>query len=91
MKNDINGGKNITFVFCALIHIERFTFLDHKEIYSSYRSCGAKYLAECEIENSHTACLVGFPCLGYEKTISILLYPRLGLTACLKFHEIILL
>jgi len=55
MKNEIKGGKNITFVFCAIIYIKRFTFLDHKEIVHThdgivfcYRKCGAKYLAECE-------------------------------------------
>jgi len=32
MKNEIKGGKNVTFVFCVNIYIEIFTFLDHKEI-----------------------------------------------------------
>jgi len=56
MKNEIKGGKNITFVFCALIKIERFTFFDifkeivhtHDRIIFCYRKCGTKYLAECE-------------------------------------------
>jgi len=28
MKNEIKGGQNITFVFCTIIYVERFTFLD---------------------------------------------------------------
>jgi len=55
MKNEIKCGKNIVFIFCALIYIEKFTFLDHKEIVHThdgiafcYRKYGAKYLAECE-------------------------------------------
>jgi len=50
MKNEIKGGKNITFVFCAIIYIEIFTFLDHKEIVHThdgiifcYWKCGAKF------------------------------------------------
>jgi len=60
MKNDIKDGKNVSFVFCALIFVKRFPFLDHKEIVHTYdgiifcyRKCGTKYLMEydgqCEI------------------------------------------
>jgi len=38
MKNEFKGGQNITFVFCALIYIKIFTFLDHKEIVLTHDS-----------------------------------------------------
>jgi len=66
--------KNITFVFCALIYIERFTFLDHKEIIHKHDGrifCYRKYGTNTSQKNLTLPVLWDFPVWDTRKTIIV--------------------